>query len=215
MLRILSLTALLLIPALSFAQPMGPAAPDSGMMVADAGVTTTVVTTTVVTTPLDMDAPIVNMKGIYTAIKSGQGWLAAMLILLTVVGLLRVYGKKAHEWLMQFGSGFLFYVNKPFWFFFETKVGGWVLNWMTAIAGALGTAYAAGVPVDAKSWQVAVMSSTGATVIIELYKDITEWWASYKAKKAGEAAAAAVAAPALPKPPAPPVPPPAPTAPGA
>jgi hypothetical protein len=157
---------------------------------------------------VDTDAGIVSplpaddaamVRAVYTAIKSGNGWLAGTAILLLVVGLLRKYGKK-------FGTGPWFYVNKPFWFLFETKVGGWILNWITAVAGGMGTAWAAGSKIDGALAKSVVMVSTSGTMLFELWKDVQEWWEARKAKAAGTAAAPG--APELPKPPAP-------TAPGA
>lgn len=153
---------------------------------------------------LDADAGIISplpateaamLREIYTAVKSGNGWLAASALLLLVVGFLRKYGKKVHEWLPDTNP-----LDKPFWFLFDTKIGGWVLNWLTAIAGGLGTAWAAGSKIDGSLVQSVFLVSTSATMLLELYKDIKEWWEKRKLKKAAEAAAAAAA---LPQPPAP------------
>ena len=201
MFKFLALAALLL-SAPSFAQD------DSG--VADAGQKESLVVLAENNQlAIDLDAGVQSplpkneaaiVRAIYVAVKSGNWWLAGTALLILVVGLLRKLGKPAHKWLMQFGSGPWFYVNKIFWFFFDTKVGAWVMNWMTAVAGGLGTAWAAGSVIDHSIVKSVVIVSTSGTMLIELYKDIKEWWVSYKTRKATEAAAAAAA---LPKPPPP------------
>lgn len=144
-------------------------------------------------------SPGMSVKAAYLAIKSGQGWLAAAILLVLFVGLVRVWGKKLHDWLPD-----AHWADKPLIFIFDTKLGGWLLNWFTAVAGCLGTAWQAGMPVDGASWRVALLASLSGTTLIELGKDIGEWWEKQKAKKAAEAAAKAAvvaspdAAPATP-----------------
>lgn len=196
MIRILTLSALLFIPGRALAQDT------------DAGVVITVSDPVLAVLPAPLvaalDGGVVSplpateaafAREVYAAVKSGNWWLAASALLILVVAVLRKYGKKVHEWLPDTNP-----LDKPFYFLFDTKVGGWLLNWLTAVAGGLGTAWAAGSKIDASIVQSVVLVSTSATMLIELYDDVMEWWKARKEKKAAEAAAAMAA---LPKPPTP------------
>lgn len=165
---------------------------------ADAGVATVVPS---------LDKPLVSMKGFYEAVKSGNGWLAAMFMLFALVGLLRVVGKRVHAMIPDDTKHpVLKPVEKVLYFLFDTKIGGWLLNWLSAVGGCLSTAALAGMPVDASAWKVAVMASTGGTALIELKDDVLEWWDARQAAKKEEEAkkAAVVAAPPADPPAAPP-----------
>jgi len=163
-----------------------------------------------------LDAPLMSAKGFFTAVKTGNGWLAAMFMLFFFVGAMRVGGKWLHKMIPDDTKNrFLAFIEAILFFFFDTKLGGWILNWLSAIGGCLSTAAMAGMPVDMASWKVAIMASTAGTALIELKDDVMEWWTVRQEKKAAEAAAkAAVVAPAVsivPPPPAiPPVEPPKP-----
>jgi len=175
---------LLLALALSVSVPLVSAAQDASVvmdagmaMAADAGMAATEVAGGV------PSSGGFSAKAFLAAVEARNGWLIAALILFGFVGGMRIAGRKIHEFIPDTSMW-----DKPFWFLFDTKVGGWLMNWLTAIAGALGTAQAAGVPVDAHAWQIAVLASTSATTLIELWDDVSEWLAKRKAAK--EAAAA-------------------------
>lgn len=143
---------------------------------------------------VDVAAEVNMVKTVFTAVKTGNWWLAAGAFLVLVVSLLRTAGKKFHEWLPDNNI-----LDKPLIFLYDTKVGGWLLNWFTALAGGIGTAMAAGVAVDFTLWKSVVMVSTSASVIFELYKDIMEWVKARKAAAVEEASKKlAVVAPAIP-----------------
>lgn len=139
----------------------------------DAGMASSVSTTNVNLTEsqeLVLDNAFGSMKDFYVAAKEGN-WAAAMMFLLfVVVGFLRTLGKKIHSWLPD-NSVF----DKPLIFMYDTKLGGWLLNWLTAIGGCLVTAHLAGMPVDFHAWRTALIASTGGTALIELKDDIMEW----------------------------------------
>ena len=140
--------------------------------------------------PIEVEASVSMVKTVFTAVKTGDWWLAAGAFLVLVVSLLRTAGKKFHEWLPDDNI-----LDKPLIFLYDTKIGGWVLNWLTALAGGIGTAMAAGVPVDMSLWKSVLMVSTSASALFELWKDVSEWWAS---RKKAEPAPAPVAPPAEP-----------------
>ncbi len=130
------------------------------------------------------------LKTVFTSVKEGNWWMAAAAFLVLVVGLLRGIGKKFHEWLPDNNV-----LDKPLIFLYDTKIGGWILNWLTALGGGVGTAMAAGVPVDFSLWKSVVIVATSGSAIFELYKDIKEWWLARAAKKAAATPAPAPAEP--------------------
>ena len=157
---------------------------EATVVVLDAGVAATAVTD-------PFNNPIGSVKDFYVAVKTGNYWWAGALLLFVIVGLLRMFGKKVHAWLADTNP-----LDKPFWFLFDTKMGGWLLNWLTSIGLVLAGAQAAGVPVDFGTWKSALVISTTGTALIELWKDIKEWWDGRTKKLADEAAAkVAVVAP--------------------
>lgn len=145
-------------------------------MAADAGVLA----------PLDVQASAALVKTIFTGVKDGNWWLVAGAFLVLIVGLLRTAGKKFHEWLPDDNI-----LDKPLLFIYDTKIGGWLLNWLTAMGGGIGTAMAAGVTVDFSLWKSVVMVATSGSALFELYSDIMAW---VKAKMAAKKEAAAKAA---------------------
>jgi beta-glucanase (GH16 family) len=131
------------------------------------------------------------VKTVFMSVKEGNWWMAAGALLVLVVGLLRGIGRKFHEWLPDNNI-----MDKPLIFLYDTKIGGWVLNWLTATAGGIATAMAAGVTVDWSLWKSVLMVSTSGTALFELYSDIKEWWVARQEakKKAAEEEAAKKAA---------------------
>lgn len=144
----------------------------------------------VVDVPIEVEASVSMVKTVFTAVKTGDWWLAAGAFLVLVVSLLRTAGKKFHAWLPDDNV-----LDKPLIFLYDTKIGGWVLNWLTALAGGIGTAMAAGVPVDMSLWKSVLMVSTSASALFELWKDVSEWWASRKKPEPVPAPAAPPAEP--------------------
>ena len=137
-----------------------------------------------------LDAPLDSAKGFYHAVTTGNGWLAAMFMLFFLVGALRIVGKRVHAMIPDDTKHVILRpIEKALTFCFDTKVGGWLLNWLSAIGGCLSSAAMAGHAVDAESWKVAILASTGGTALIELKDDVMEWWDKKNAEKAAEAAA--------------------------
>lgn len=201
MLRTLSLAVFVLLSTPALAEDAG--ATDAGTPTitmsevvikgsVDAGVPEVVDAGVPVAIPADPAAAVSMVKTIFVAVKEGNWWLAASALLVLVVGLLRTLGKKFHEWLPDNNI-----LDKPLIFLYDTKVGGWLLNWLTALAGGVGTAMAAGVHVDWSLWKSVLMISTSASAVLELVKDITAW-VKTKFKKADPPAPAPAPAPTEP-----------------
>lgn len=159
-----------------------------------------------------LESPFTSAKGFYNAVKTGNGWLAAMFMLFLLVGAIRIVGKRIHAMIPDDTTNkFLIPVEKALYFIFDTKIGGWLLNWLSAVGGCLSTSAMAGLPVDGAAWKVAILASTGGTALIELKDDVMEWWDARNAKALAEreAAKTAPAVALVPPPPdvAPPEPP--------
>lgn len=174
-----------------------------GTVAADAGVIASVDAGVVVVIDPTFTDPLLSAKGFYHAVTTGNGWLIAMFLLFFLVGGLRVVGKRVHAMIPDDTKHpVLKPIEKALYFIFDTKIGGWVMNWLSAIGGCVATAAMAGHAVDGETWKVAVMASTGGTALIELKDDVMEWWdaRNAKAKAAAEAEAAAKVAVVAPAP---------------
>lgn len=152
----LSILLSLVVSPIAFAADGGVV--DAGVaMVVDAGSVDVAVAAPVIT----VEGAAMSAKGIFEAVKIGNYWWAAALLLVLVVGLIRKFGKMAHEAIADDSPW-----DKPFAFLFDSKVGGWVLNFSTALAGGLGTAMAAGAQVDLGLWKsIALVSFTGVALV--------------------------------------------------
>jgi hypothetical protein len=172
-----------------------PTDPTMTTSIGDAGVEV-VVTVPATTTPITIMLPDggvvssdnipgmnVAFKNIYQGVKTGNWWLVLAAIVVLIVGLFRMYGKKLHEWIPDKS-----FADKPLWFVFETKPGAWILNWVTAIAVVVGTAMASGAPVDFNLWKTVVVVSTTGTALFQLVDDIVQWVQTKKAPPVDPAA---------------------------
>lgn len=116
--------------------------------------------------------PLGLLRAFYEACKSGQWFLAGALLLFATVGFLRVYGKKLHDKIPDDTQHWLWKpVEAVLQFFFDTRKGGWALNFLTALAACLGVPYLAGFTIDAESWRLAFEVSAGGVMLRELKKD--------------------------------------------
>lgn len=127
-------------------------------------------------------------RALLEAVKSGD-WVAvsAALLVLVVAGI-RVYGQKVRGELPDNTL-----VDKGLTWLLESKPGGWVLNILTAIAGAFATALLASAPITFGLVKAALLTALSGAAIWELVKDILGWWTAKQALEAGKKAAAAVA----------------------
>lgn len=166
-------------------------AEDAGTFVVDAGVVDVELVAPdagVLIVP-SLEEPLTSAHGFYMAVRTGNGWLAAMFMLFFFVGFIRIIGKRIHAMIPDDTKNkFLVPVERVLFFIFDTKIGGWVLNWLSAIGGCLSASAMAGAPVDAAAWKVSILASTGGTALIELKDDVMEWWDKKNADKAAAAA---------------------------
>lgn len=139
--------------------------------------------------PVSVDDPMSWVKLLFEMIAGGRWPEAGAVFLIIAVGLIRLFGPKLHAYLPDNVIW-----DKPLTFLFETKPGGWVLNFLTAVAGGLGSAVMVGSPL---TWglvkPILSVALTGAG-IWTLVTDIVEWWKKKKLPSTDAAAAAGAAA---------------------
>jgi hypothetical protein len=132
---------------------------------------------------LDDPTPFVKMA--YKSVAGGDWWGAAAAVLVLLIAVLRKYGKWLHEKIPDTNP-----LDKIFYFFLETKPGGWLMNLLTSVAGLTGTAMLAGQPV---TWAIVkpilLVSVTGAA-LWELAKDV---FGAFKKREVAPAPVASVA----------------------
>lgn len=144
--------------------------------------------------PGPLDNPLAFVQLLFKAVAGGRWPEAGAIIVVLVVGLMRLYGKKAHEMIPD-----NHWADKPFYFLLETKLGGWVLNFLTTAAGGLGTAVMAGAPLDWVLVKPILSVALAAAGLWSGISSVVEWWQAKKAP--GHEAAAAAGAAAAAKPP--------------
>lgn len=121
-----------------------------------------------------LDNPMPFLQVIFTAVKDGNWWAAASALLVLIVSLIRLYGKKLHDKIPDDSAW-----DKPFWFIFDTKAGGYLLNMSTAVAGGVGTAILAHEPITWALVKPILMVSVTGTALWEIAKDV---WGMVKKK---------------------------------
>lgn len=126
-------------------------------------------------------------KTLLEAVKSGDWVAVAAAVLVLVVAAIRVYGQKVRGELPDNTL-----VDKALTWLLESKPGGWVLNILTALAGAFATALLAGAPITFGLVKAALLTALSGAALWELVKDVLAWWASRQALEAGAKAAAGI-----------------------
>lgn len=114
---------------------------------------------------------------VYVSVKAGDWVTVAAALLVVSVVIIRKFGKQLHEMIDDDNP-----VDKVFWFFLETKLGGWVLNFLTSLTGAMGSALMAGVAVNWELLKPTVLVSLTGASLWELFKDISEFVKKPEAK---------------------------------
>lgn len=189
---ILSLS-LLTVPA--FAQDAGVLVESSGGVI-DAGVVTVVLDDIVdagvvvdagvpsapVINPATLDNPMVFVKVMVDAVKAGDWVAAAAALLVLLVALLKVFGKRLHDFLPDTSP-----LDKPLWFLLDTKPGGWLMNFLTSTGAGVGLSLLAGEKITWALLKPILSVSLTAAALWGLVKDINDWIKAAKEKKAAQA----------------------------
>lgn len=119
-----------------------------------------------------LDEPFGLLKTVFVYVSNGNMVGAAAALLVVVVAFLRKYGKKVHEALPDDHP-----LDMVLAFLFDSKPGGWALNVLTAVAGALGTALIAGAPITWSLVAPVIAVSLSGAALWGLLKDLLEWLA--------------------------------------
>jgi len=165
----LAAMVILFASALAFAQnPVGPGAPTSGT---------------------SLDDPTVYLKIIFDAVENKNWGVLAAGVLVLVVAIFRAFGKKLHDFIPD-DSVF----DKPLFFLYDTKPGGWILNTVTAAAGGFGTALLAHQTIDFALVRTILSVSLSAAGIWGVIKDSIEYYGKKPTPPSTDKAAAAGAA---------------------
>lgn len=131
-----------------------------------------------------LDDPSKYFAIIADAVQHRAWGTVAAAVLVLLVALLRAFGKRLHEFIPD-ESPF----DKPLFFLYDTKPGGWLLNTLTSLAGGFGVALLANQPVTLElAGTVATVSFTAAG-IWGLVKDLLDWWSKRKPSEAPAQAA--------------------------
>lgn len=127
------------------------------------------------------------------AFKAGAWFAAIIACIIVLVFALRLYGKRLHELIPDDSAA-----DKPFYFLFDTKPGGVILNGFTAAGLVLTPVLLSGqVPFTPTLAGVTVLAGVGASQFYGWAKDLYEWW---KSRKPDPAAAQAAGLKAVEKP---------------
>ncbi|TXH10940.1 MAG: hypothetical protein E6R04_04000 [Spirochaetes bacterium] len=148
---------------------------DAGVVV-DAGVPTAPVIN-----PATLDNPMVFVKVIVDAVKAGDWVAAAAALLVLIVALLKVFGKRLHDFLPDTSP-----LDKPLWFLLDTKPGGWLMNFLTSTGAGVGLSLLAGEKITWALLKPILSVSLTAAALWGLVKDINDWIKAAKEKKAAE-----------------------------
>lgn len=136
-----------------------------------------------------LDDPTVYLRIIFDAVEKKNWGALAAAVLVLFVAVFRAFGKKLHDFLPDDS-----FADKPLIFLYDTKLGGWVLNTCTAMAGGFGTALLAGKAIDFELVRTVLSVSLSAAGIWGAVKDAMEHYGKAKLPSAGNAVAAGVAA---------------------
>lgn len=127
-----------------------------------------------------LQAILVVVKGFGGAVQAGEAFVAVVLGVVLLVLLLRVFGKRLHDWLPDDH-----WADQPLIFIFDTKPGGLMLNSLTSTALSTVAVFVSGTPLTPEVMLPVVLGAGGAmgfaTAVWGWVKDYLE---HRKAKKA-------------------------------
>ena len=127
-----------------------------------------------------LDDPTVFLKIILDAVEHKNWGVVAAAMLVMCIAAFRAFGKKIHEFIPD-----AHWADKPFFFLYDTKLGGWILNTVTAAAGGFGTALLAGATIDFELVRTVLGVSLSAAGIWGAVKDAMEHFGKAKPPDAG------------------------------
>lgn len=123
------------------------------------------------------------------AVRDRNWTSAAAALLVLTVGLTRLYGAKIHDLIPDDTQNkALQFLDNLLGFLLESKPGGWVLNVLTAIAGACGTSLLAEEPITWELLKPTISVSMSGAGLWGAAKDMKEWMDKRKQKNQPEPA---------------------------
>lgn len=123
-----------------------------------------------------LDNPFAFAKVAFAAVASGDWVTAAAAAVVLLISLVRMWGKKLHDWIDDANP-----LDLPLWFLFDTKPGGILLNALVTSGAGVGTALMAGAPVTWALLKPILLVSFSASTLWGWLKDLWEWWQARKA----------------------------------
>ncbi len=115
---------------------------DGGVVPVDAGVLTLADGGVIIVNPEAINdlTPLVAVTKPH--IQNGD-WISAIAGLLVIlIGLFRMFAKKLHELIPDENP-----IDKFFWFMLETKIGGWIMNFLTTTSLGIASTLLVGEPI--------------------------------------------------------------------
>ncbi len=129
-----------------------------------------------------MESPLVFLRIAFHAVRDGQWFGAAAAALVALVVGLRVFGRKLHELIPDDHPA-----DRVLWFLLESKLGMWVVTWLSAISSGLTLALLSDGP-GAINLALVIATLKVATPGALIWTGLELAWDWWKARKAGLAA---------------------------
>jgi hypothetical protein len=139
-----------------------------------------------------LEGLMVIVRNFGGAVKAGQWFVVVVLGVVGLVLAVRAFGKRVHDLIPDDSLW-----DKPFFFLFETKPGGTLLNALTATGLSITAVVGAGTHLTPELLLPLVIGTGGvvavATAVYGWGKDVYEWWKRSRIAEANAAGAAAAA----------------------
>lgn len=139
-----------------------------------------------------LKAGLAVVKAFGGAVAAGEAFVACVLACVLLVILLRLFGKRIHDAIPDDS-----WADKPFFFLFDTKPGGVLLNAATSAALSVVAMLGAGVRLEPSTLPAVILGAGGivgfASALYGWGKDLWDWWKKKKVAEATVAGAVAAA----------------------
>jgi hypothetical protein len=109
------------------------------------------------------------------ALGAGEFFAAAIAAIIALVFAVRIFGKKVHDFIPDDSV-----LDKPFFFLFDTKPGGVILNALVTSGVVLAPALLSGAKMTPVLAGSTLLAGVGASAIWGWLKDLIGWWKARK-----------------------------------
>jgi len=120
--------------------------------------------------PSSLDDPGVFVKGMWRAVRRGDYFEAAALLVVFLLALVQVFGKKIHDALPDDSPW-----DRPLIFLFDTKPGGVLKLALSTAAGGVGGAWLLGEPITPDLVKPILSIAFASSTMWGWVKDFIEW----------------------------------------